>query len=147
MLMQQALFEDLEPMPAGPPCTAPASPLSDSADRAPSIVQPPLFAAPQPVSRPVASHVRPCVFDPEAWHDESRWAWAEAACKSCPFLQSCAQQATDFYRQTPYHLSGVWAGVAVSETDRGGKYQRKIKKLSYIATYGRFPPKRQRRAA
>lgn len=83
---------------------------------------------------------------PDVWTDENHFPELAPICGSCPFRQWCATEALDQAAQ--YHIVGMWAGIDFSETDRSGRYRRRIQKLEYIAATGRVPrTRRNRRSA
>lgn len=75
------------------------------------------------------------------WTDERFFADLAPICNACPFRQWCAGRALEQSRQ--FHLVGMWAGVDFSETDKSGRYRRRIDKLEYIAATGLTPKTRR----
>ncbi|MEE3755250.1 WhiB family transcriptional regulator [Mycobacterium intracellulare] len=101
---------------------------------------------PEGIKEPTRDNPAPChaSADPDVWTDESCFPELAPICGSCPFRQWCATEALDQASQG-YHVVGMWAGIDFTETDRSGRYRRRIQKLEYIAATGRAPRTRRNR--
>lgn len=78
---------------------------------------------------------------PDSWFEADEFAHAVSVCHTCPFLRYCAQEALEL--ASDYHIVGVWATVDFQETDRHGRYRRRINALKKIAATGVVPPTRR----
>lgn len=83
--------------------------------------------------------------NPEVWFQERFYPVLTEVCESCPFRQWCANEALGLAASKQYHVVGVWAGVAFTETDTGGVYRRRIQRLEHIARTGADAPRKRRR--
>lgn len=75
----------------------------------------------------------------EAWLEPDDYPYAIAQCQTCPFKQWCATEALSLTESEEYHVVGVWATIDFLETDRSGRYRRRIHKLEKIAATGVVP--------
>ncbi len=79
--------------------------------------------------------------DPDAWFEPRFYPYLAGACLACPFRQWCATEALNLTAGTEYRVVGMWAGIDFTETDRGGRYRRRIQRLEHIARTGTDAPR------
>jgi hypothetical protein len=82
--------------------------------------------------------------DPDVWFEPRFYPYLADVCLACPFRQWCATEALSLTAGTEYRVVGVWAGIDFKETDRGGRYRRRIQRLEHIALTGTDAPRRRK---
>ncbi|MBU8820475.1 WhiB family transcriptional regulator [Mycolicibacterium goodii] len=87
------------------------------------------------IAVPTAERPTPCRTagaGADLWTDARAFPVLIEVCAACPFQRWCATQALDLHTDG-YRVVGVWAGVDFTETDRSGRYRRRIQRLEALA--------------